>query len=220
MTSWAKNAAGSTGGWASRLTASRSAADSQSSWRIRAIGMTAVHVVVRVLLGFAIVQWPLQGVVSRTIGFVVVIAVAAWWGVRDARSEPELQDDESAPVATIVWLKAAVVTGFASGLLCWLVTLIPGVLATQNGLFFELTSGAAFTILAVFLPAVAAGGLTRLLLRLKSRSGTDDNRTAAAPADHDDSTGYDSDDAATSVIPRVEDPRDARTDDSGWSAPR
>ncbi len=45
-------------------------------WLTRGLGLTLVHVLVRVLLGAALVQWPLQGSVLRWGGLLVVVFVA------------------------------------------------------------------------------------------------------------------------------------------------
>lgn len=63
----------------------------------------------------------------------------------------------------MVWLKAAVLGGLAAGVVTWLVQLVVDFSVGQNTLFFELTSGAAFTILLIFIPATISVFLGRLL---------------------------------------------------------
>ncbi|NLV79611.1 MAG: hypothetical protein GXY65_09785, partial [Rhodococcus sp.] len=45
-------------------------------WLLRGLGLALVHTVVRVLLGAALVQWPLQGSLMRWTGFVIVVLAA------------------------------------------------------------------------------------------------------------------------------------------------
>src|SRR5690606_4336363 len=89
-------------------------------WLVRGLGLALIHVVVRVLLGAALIQWPLQGSVLRWFAFVVVVLAALIWagidGIRDRRAhpDPEQQDD-----LTMRWLTAGAVTGLLGGVLTW-----------------------------------------------------------------------------------------------------
>jgi hypothetical protein len=60
---------------------------------------------------------------------------------------------------------AAILAGATS----WLVGQLTTISVGRNSLFFELTSGAAFTMLLIFLPASAALACGRLLFRRNSR---------------------------------------------------
>ncbi|MCK0093234.1 B-4DMT family transporter [Rhodococcus sp. HNM0563] len=136
------------------------------SWLLRGLGLAVVHVVVRVLLGAALIQWPLQGSVLRWAGLVVVILAAVAWagldGIRDRRAHPDPDDGDD---LTMRWLAAGAVTGLVGGFVTWLVDTVTAIPVGVKSLFFELTSGAAFTVLLVFLPAMVAVGVGRYLVR-------------------------------------------------------
>lgn len=180
-------------------------------WLLRGLGLTLVHVLVRVLLGVALVQWPLQGSMLRMVALAVVVLATIVWagldGIRDQRAHP--QSDDGADL-TMLWLKAAAVTGLAAGLLTWLIDTVGPIQTGVKSLFFELTSGAAFTVLLVFVPATAAVMLGRLLVRRDQRksAGTATGRPDDGPAPVTASTapdqGWRDDDAPTEVFERID----------------
>lgn len=145
--------------------------------------MTSVHVVTRVVLGIAVTQWPLHGSILRWLALALVVLAALLWGaldgIRDARSAA---DEESGADLTMMWLKAAAVAGLLAGAVSWLIGVITGIALGDNTLFFELTSGAAFTILLVFLPAMLAVSIGRFLVRRKSPATPAHVRPGAAGA--------------------------------------
>lgn len=126
-------------------------------WLLRGLGLALVHVVVRVLLGAALIQWPLQGSVLRWAGLIVVVLAAVLWagfdGIRDRRAHPDPENGED---LTMRWLAAGAVTGLVGGFLTWLADVVLPVSVGVKSLLFELTSGAAFTVLLVFVPAMVA----------------------------------------------------------------
>ncbi|MFF0813904.1 B-4DMT family transporter [Rhodococcus sp. NPDC003318] len=135
-----------------------------NSWIVRGLGMTFVHVATRVMLGIAVTAWPLHGSLLRWLGILVVVVAAAIWagidGVRDARAHPSEREETD---LTMTWLKAAAVTGLLSGAVCWVIGTASDIALGENSLFFELTSGAAFTLLLVFVPAMFATAVGRFL---------------------------------------------------------
>lgn len=135
-----------------------------TGWVVRGIGMCLINVGVRILLGVAVTQWPLHGSQLRWLGIAAVLLAVVVWagldGIRDRRKNPDPDYGED---LTMVWLKAAVLGGLAAGVVTWLVQLIVDFSVGQNSLFFELTSGAAFTILLIFIPATISVFLGRLL---------------------------------------------------------
>lgn len=135
-----------------------------TGWVVRGIGMSLVNIGVRILLGMAVTQWPLNGSQLRWLGIAAVLLIVIVWagldGIRDRRSNPDPDDSSD---LTMVWLKAAVFAGLVAGLVSWLLQLIVDFSMGYNTLVFELTSGAAFTILLIFIPATAAVFLGRLL---------------------------------------------------------
>ncbi|MGB7239613.1 MAG: B-4DMT family transporter [Rhodococcus sp. (in: high G+C Gram-positive bacteria)] len=135
-----------------------------TGWVVRGIGMCLINVAVRILLGVAVTQWPLHGSQLRWLGMAAVLLAVVVWagldGIRDRRKNP---DPEYGEDLTMLWLKAAVLGGLAAGLITWFVQLMVDFSVGQNSLFFELTSGAAFTILVIFIPATISVFLGRLL---------------------------------------------------------
>lgn len=135
-----------------------------NAWVVRGVALAVMHVVVRALLGFAVAQWPLQGGWLRWLGFAVVVLVAAAWGVVDGRADRRAYPDpDRGADLTILWLKAAVVGGLLAGVAAWLVDLVPGFDLGDNKLFFELTSGAAFTVLLIFVSGMLGIVIGRVL---------------------------------------------------------
>lgn len=124
------------------------------SWVVRSIGMTAVHVIARVLLGIVITAVPLQGVLSRNIAFAIVIVIALVWagldGVVDARQHSLVEDRAD---LIMRWIITGLITGVAAGLICYILDLLGADGLGSQGLFFDLTSGAAGTALMVIVPA-------------------------------------------------------------------
>ncbi|MBD0861471.1 B-4DMT family transporter [Gordonia sp. zg691] len=137
-----------------------------SSWLLRGLSMTAVHVLARVLLGVAVVEAPLNSTTWRTIAIAAVVLVALLWGgfdgIRDARANPDPDDYED---LTILWLKAGVLAGVLAGLISWILgtTVLAGI--GQSSLFIELFAGASFTALLVFVPAFVGAAVGRFLIR-------------------------------------------------------
>ncbi|SNS23096.1 B-4DMT family transporter [Rhodococcoides kyotonense] len=201
-----------------------------TGWVVRGIGMGLINVGVRILLGAAVAQWPLHGSQLRWVGMAaVLLSVVVWAGIDGIRDRHANPDPEYGKDLTMVWLKAAVVGGLLAGLLSWLVGFIVDFSLGQNSLFFELTSGAAFTILVIFIPATIAVFLGRLLAgrdAKKKLAATDAERekqrhdrhlvgaggaaeSSRAPetpraADSQDSTRWADDSADTEVFPAVD----------------
>lgn len=192
-------------------------------WLLRGLGLALVHVVVRVLLGAALIQWPLQGSVLRWLGFAVVVVAAFAWagldGIRDHRAHPDADEGDD---LTMRWLAAGAVTGLVGGVLTWLVDTVTPIPVGVTSLFFEITSGAAFTVLLVFLPAMAAVTLGRFFARRNERRAARDDdwsvhREHHAPAGVGAAAGsapansaqqadpaWRSDDSPTEVFPRID----------------
>ncbi|MGU3433258.1 B-4DMT family transporter [Actinomycetes bacterium M1A6_2h] len=148
-----------------------------NAWLVRGLGMALVHFVARTLLALAIAAWPTSGSILRIVTMVVVILVAVVWGgidgINDRRANPD--PDYSADL-TMVWLKASVVAGLLSGAVTWIVSAVSPIAITANSFIFEITSGAAFTILLVFVPTILAVGLGRLLAGRDAKKNDDDPR--------------------------------------------
>lgn len=141
-----------------------------NAWVVRGLGMALIHVFVRVILGVSITQWPLQGTTLRWFALLIVILFALVWagidGIRDRRSHPDPGDSAD---LTMLWLKASLLAGIVAGVVSWLVNLVPSLNVTQNTFFFEITSGAAFTVLLVFVPAMLAVFLGRFFVEREAK---------------------------------------------------
>ncbi|RVW03433.1 B-4DMT family transporter [Rhodococcus spongiicola] len=176
-----------------------------NGWVVRGLGLALAYVVVRTFLGAAVTQWPQQGSIMRWFALILVILAAFAWGaldgIRDRRAYPDPDDGAD---LTMMWLKAAFVTGVLAGALSWFVEILLDIAITNGGLFFEVTSAAAFTVLLVFVPATIAVALGRLFVaRETSKSGVpgEDFEDAAAESyagsewsyEHGSQSGYDSD---------------------------
>ncbi|MDO3646707.1 B-4DMT family transporter [Nocardia mangyaensis] len=122
-----------------------------SAWVLRAVGLGALVVVLRVLLGLLMGSLPTYGTLWRAVCLGVIVAVAVTWGVRDARSA-------SGTDLTVRWLAAGIAAGLGSGAVCLVLDNVPGIELGDAGALFELTSAAAFIMLLIFLPALAGVG--------------------------------------------------------------
>lgn len=126
-----------------------------NAWVLRGLVLAAAHVVVRTLLGFAIAQWPLHGSIFRWGMFLIVVVAAVVWGFIDGRNDREAHPDpDDGDDLTILWLKAGLLGAVVAGLVSWVVGRLPHFDLGDQSLFFELTSGAAWTTLLIFVPAM------------------------------------------------------------------
>lgn len=160
-----------------------------SSWLVRGLPMTAVHVLARILLGVAVVEAPLNSTVWRTVAIAAVVLIALVWGgfdgIRDARANPDPDDYED---LTVRWLKAGVLAGVAAGLISWILgnTVLAGI--GQAGLFVELIAGASFTALLVFVPAFVGAAIGRWLVRREQNKGAAEDDWSVHEDRHADAT--------------------------------
>ncbi|NNH71587.1 B-4DMT family transporter [Nocardia uniformis] len=138
-----------------------------NAWVLRAVGLGALTVGLRALLGVAMVQWPTNGSWMRPLGLLVLIAAVLAWGVLDGRADADGQRD-----LTMRWLKAGLAGGIGAGAVAWILDYLPGFDLGDNGLLFEITSGASFIILVIFIPGVLGVALGRYLVRRRDNSDT------------------------------------------------
>ncbi|WP_433684318.1 B-4DMT family transporter [Nocardia sp. CA-119907] len=135
-----------------------------NGWVLRAIVLGALVVSLRAVLGFAMVYWPTQGSWMRPLCLVVLLLAVVFWGVLDGRKDREVHPDpEHGSDLTILWLKTAVAAGVGSGLVSWLLDWLPKFDLGDNGLLFELTAGASFIVLLVFIPGLIGVGIGRII---------------------------------------------------------
>lgn len=144
---------------------------SQIAWITRGVVIALVNVCVRVLLSLVLTHSPTSAdIVPRSLAILIVGLVAVIWGGYDAAATVRRQRAAALERDMVVfWLKAAVVAALLSGLLSWLVGHVRSIDIGHNSLFFELTSGAALSLLLAYLPAML--GLSLGTNILKRRDG-------------------------------------------------
>ncbi|RBO96237.1 B-4DMT family transporter [Nocardia puris] len=135
-----------------------------NAWVVRAVLLGALVVALRTLLGFTMVYWPTQGVWWRALCLLVLLAAIVSWGVLDGRRDREAHaDPERGSDLTVLWLQVAVAAGVGSGAAAWLLDFLPRFDLGDNGPLFELTAGASFIVLLVFLGGLLGIALGRYL---------------------------------------------------------
>jgi hypothetical protein len=145
-----------------------------SAWVLRASVLGVLVVVLRTLLGFAMVYWPTEGSWLRILCLAVIILSVAAWGLADGRSDRQANPDPERGGAdlTVRWLKAGVAGGLGGGLVAWVLDMLPRFDLGDNGLIFELTAGASFVVLLIFVPSMIGVALGRFLAGREHRSAT------------------------------------------------
>ncbi|WP_225727394.1 MULTISPECIES: B-4DMT family transporter [unclassified Nocardia] len=147
-----------------------------NAWVLRAVGLGALVVVLRAVLGFAMVYWPTHGAWMRVLCLILLLAAVVYWGILDGRRDRAVHvDPEHGSDLTILWLKAAVGAGLGSGLVAWLLDFLPRFDLGDNGLLFELTASASAIILVVFLPALLGVAIGRWVAGRKLDNGAQVN---------------------------------------------
>ncbi len=158
-----------------------------SSWLLRGLAMTAVHVIARVLLGVAVVEAPLHSTVWKTVAIGAVVLVALLWGgidgVVDARANPDPDDYED---LTVRWLQAGVLAGLVAGAIGWFLGRFVFAGIGQSGLFVELIAGGSFIALLVFVPAFVGAAIGRFLVRWEQRRANPTEDDWSVHPDRDD----------------------------------
>ncbi|WP_227981772.1 B-4DMT family transporter [Nocardia spumae] len=153
-----------------------------NSWVLRAIVLGALTVVLRTLLGFGMIYWPTHGSWMRILCLIVLVVAGVAWGLIDGRSDRRANPDPERGGAdlTMRWLKAGVAGGLGSGLVSWVLDFVPKFDLGDNGLLFELTAGAAFIVLMIFIPAMIGVAVGRVLVGREQRKGEPSPPPAAA----------------------------------------
>jgi hypothetical protein len=155
-----------------------------NAWVVRAAILGVLAVALRTVLGFAMIYWPTHGAWMRVLCLAVLVAAIAAWGLADGRGDRQAHPDPEQGGAdlTMRWLKAGVAGGLGSGMVAWLLGFVPRLDLGDNGLIFELTAGAAFIILLIFVPAMVGVAAGRFLADRGSRNNTATPPTVAASA--------------------------------------
>lgn len=155
-----------------------------SSWLLRGVVMTVVHVLARVLLGIAIIEAPLHSTVWKTIVVAVVVLVALLWGgvdgIADARANADPDDYAD---LTLRWLKAGVLAGVLAGIISWIVGSFAFDGIGQASLWVEIFAGGSFTALIIFAPAFLGAAVGRFLVRRDQRNKDRDSDDWSAHPD-------------------------------------
>lgn len=151
-----------------------------NSWLVRGLALALAHVVIRTVLGFLIAQWPLHGTMLRWSLLTVVVLIAVAWGFVDGRTDRQQNPDpDDGEDLTMVWLKAALVGGLVAGVFSWAIGKLPNFDLGGQDLIFELTSGAAWTVLLIFVSAMIGIGIARFLTS-RQQAKQESNRTPVA----------------------------------------
>ncbi|WP_431971704.1 B-4DMT family transporter [Nocardia sp. bgisy134] len=154
-----------------------------NAWVVRAVLLGALVVALRTVLGFAMVQWPTQGAWMRMLCLLALLVVIVGWGVLDGRRDRvKHPDPERGSDLTILWLKAAVAGGLGSGAVSWALDFLPRFDLGDNGLLFELTAGASFIVLLIFIPGLIGVGIGRMLAGRRDGNSTPSLTKNPAPA--------------------------------------
>jgi hypothetical protein len=137
------------------------------SWLLRGLVFAAGMVLLRLVQGTLINTYVTKaGLISVTLVLLYVIA-AFVWGFIDGRADArDNVDPDRRRDLAMTWLLAGLVAGVLSGFVAWVISLFYRNVYVE-GLGNEVTTFAAFTALLVFIPAVAAVAIGRLLVDRK-----------------------------------------------------
>ncbi|QIS04853.1 hypothetical protein F5X71_23215 [Nocardia brasiliensis] len=154
-----------------------------NAWVLRAIVLGALVVFLRAVLGFAMVYWPTHGVWMRALCLIILVAAIVYWGFSDGRTDRAANPNpDYGTDLTLQWLKAAAAAGLGSGLAAWILDWLPKFDLGDNGLLFELTAGAAFIVLLVFIPALIGVGVGRALADRRAEKHSAAESPVSTPA--------------------------------------
>jgi len=145
------------------------------SWLLRGVVMSIVQIVARVLLGAAVIAWPVTSPTYRWLAIAAVVLVALLWGgvdgIRDARANPDPDDYAD---LTVRWVKAGLLAGVVSCVVCWFLGTywLNGI--GQASFWIELFAGTSFITLLVFVPAFIGASVGRAIIRREQRKNETD----------------------------------------------
>uniref|UniRef100_UPI0024539C8E B-4DMT family transporter n=1 Tax=Nocardia wallacei TaxID=480035 RepID=UPI0024539C8E len=112
------------------------------------------------------IYWPPQGGGRRILCGSVLTAAVGAGGLLDGRGDRRANPDPERGGAdlTMLWLKAGIAGGLGAGVVAWVLDFLPRFDLGDNGLGFELTAGASFIILLIFVPGMVGVALGRFLV--------------------------------------------------------
>ncbi len=128
----------------------------------RALGLAALHVSARTGLAYAVAYWTPLSAVARWLALAAVVVAAAIWGVMDGRRH-RAHPDRPARDLTVFWLGVAFVAALVSGLGYGILGQVPGIRTDGNSFVFELTTGVAWILLVIYVPAMVGVMIDRQL---------------------------------------------------------
>lgn len=131
---------------------------------VRGLCLGVIHAAVRMALAFVIAYSTALTSIARWLALACVVAVAVTWGAVDGKRNL-LDSDRPAADLTVFWLAAAALAGVSSGSLLWMVGRVTGIRTDGHGLIFETTTGTAWILLLVFVPALLGVAIARGLGR-------------------------------------------------------
>ena len=138
-----------------------------TTWMARGLVFAAGMVFLRLVQGALINASPTNaGTISLILIVLFGLAVSIWGlldGIADARANP---DPDRRRDLAMRWLVAGLVAGVLSGLVAWIISLFYGPIYV-DGLIPEVLVFAAFTALLVFLPAISAVAIGRMVVDRK-----------------------------------------------------
>ncbi|WP_157387473.1 B-4DMT family transporter [Nocardia terrae] len=154
-----------------------------NAWVLRAVGLGALTVVLETLLGFGMMTWPTAGAYMRILCLIVLVGAVIAWGVLDGRADRRANPDpEQGGDLTMRWLKAALAGGVGAGLVAWILDFIPKFDLGHQGLLFNVTSGAAWIVLLIFIPGMLGVAIGRFLVGREGKKSAPAAPSAPAPA--------------------------------------
>jgi hypothetical protein len=138
-----------------------------TSWMLRGLVFAAGMVIVRLVQGTLINSFETK---AGLISFVLVVIYwicSFTWGFVDGRADAKANwDPDRRRDLAMTWLLAGLIAGVVSGAVTWIISLLYEAVYVE-GLINEITTFAAFTALAVFIPAVIAVAIGRFLIDRK-----------------------------------------------------
>lgn len=171
-----------------------------TTWLPRGLVFAAGMVLLRLVQGTLINTYPTQaGTISVVLVVLFCLAALVWGfldGVADARANP---DPDRRRDQALRWLVSGLVAGVVSGFVVWLISLFYHNLYAE-GIVAEVTAFAAFTALAVFLPAMFAVAVGRWVV---DRNRTDEPLRRAEDGSEIDVFDVVRDDDRTGPIPPI-----------------
>lgn len=125
-----------------------------SDWLLRGLAFAAAMVGLRLVQGALINTWQTRAGLISTVLMVLFLIGVLIWGLLDGRDDAAANPDpDHRQDLAMTWLAAGLLAGALSGAVTWVISLFDKALYV-GGLLNELTTFAAFTALAVFLPAM------------------------------------------------------------------